>query len=141
MMPALEGASGRDLGGVALRPDFCPEVCAPPGWLGGFLATSLDVHSFRGGTESQHDSQPGGVMRAGMRVGVIDTDIQSPGIHVLFGIAGDDVHASLNDFLWHGEPISEVAQDVTANVGVELVRSDPPHPVEHAARRDRPDPA
>jgi septum site-determining protein MinD len=88
----------------------------------GWVATILSVHSFRGGTGKSNTTANLAVVfaRRGMRVGVIDTDIQSPGIHVLFDIAGDDVHASLNDFLWHGRPISEVAQDVTANVGLDL---------------------
>lgn len=49
----------------------------------------------------------------GRRVGIIDTDIQSPGIHILFGIAGDQVNVSLNDYLWHGRNIEETAIDVT----------------------------
>ena len=83
------------------------------------MAVILSVHSFRGGTGKSNTTANLAVVyaRRGLRVGVIDTDIQSPGIHVLFGIAGDDVTASLNDFLWHGRDISEVAQDVTANVG------------------------
>ena len=48
-----------------------------------------------------------------MRVGVIDADVQSPGIHVLFGLKGDDITASLNDFLFDGVPIEDVAIDVT----------------------------
>ncbi len=52
-----------------------------------------------------------------VRVGVIDTDIQSPGIHVLFGLAGDEIEASLNDFLWHDRAIEEVALDVTSAAG------------------------
>ncbi len=36
----------------------------------------------------------------GKRVGVIDTDIQSPGIHVLFGLQEEDMTYSLNDYLW-----------------------------------------
>src|SRR5688500_2907747 len=52
-----------------------------------------------------------------MRVGVIDADIQSPGIHVLFGLAGETGHASLNDFLWHDRPIQDVVMDVTDRVG------------------------
>jgi septum site-determining protein MinD len=86
------------------------------------VAAILSVHSFRGGTGKSNTTANLAVVyaRRGLTVGVIDTDIQSPGIHVLFDIAGDDVHASLNDFLWHGRPISEVAQDVTANVGIDL---------------------
>lgn len=50
---------------------------------------------------------------AGRRVGIIDTDIQSPGIHILFGIAGDQVTVSLNDYLWHGRNIEDTAIDVS----------------------------
>jgi len=49
----------------------------------------------------------------GKRVGVVDTDIQSPGIHILFGLAGDQIQVSLNDYLWHGRPIKESAVEVT----------------------------
>jgi septum site-determining protein MinD len=86
------------------------------------LATILSVHSFRGGTGKSNTTANLAVIYAqrGKRVGVIDTDIQSPGIHVLFDVAGDDVTASLNDFLWHGRPIAEVAQDVTGNVGIDV---------------------
>jgi len=89
---------------------------------GGAVAAILSVHSFRGGTGKSNTTANLAVVYAqrGLKVGVIDTDIQSPGIHVLFGIAGDDVTASLNDFLWHGRSISEVAQDVTANIGIDL---------------------
>jgi MinD-like ATPase involved in chromosome partitioning or flagellar assembly len=48
-----------------------------------------------------------------MKVCVIDTDIQSPGIHVLFGLVGDEITSSLNDFLWHGRDIKDVALDMT----------------------------
>ncbi len=83
------------------------------------MATIVSIHSFRGGTgKSNTTANVAAVLAAeGSRVGVIDTDIQSPGIHVLFGLAGEDVGASLNDFLWHGRSIGEVAQDVTERVG------------------------
>ena len=44
---------------------------------------------------------------------MIDTDIQSPGIHVLFGLDGESITTSLNDFLWGGRAIEDAAQDVT----------------------------
>lgn len=53
----------------------------------------------------------------GLRVGVIDADIQSPGIHVLMGLAGEEIPGSLNDYLWHDRPIHEVAIDVTERTG------------------------
>ena len=84
------------------------------------MATVVSVHSFRGGTGKSNTTANLAVIYAqeGRQVGVIDTDIQSPGIHVLFGLVGDEVTASLNDFLWHGRAIKDVAQDVTAGIGV-----------------------
>jgi len=81
------------------------------------LATIVSVHSFRGGTGKSNTTANVAALLAaeGRRVGIIDTDIQSPGIHVLFGLAGEDVTASLNDFLWHGRDIAEAARDVTPN--------------------------
>lgn len=86
------------------------------------MATIVSVHSFRGGTgKSNTTANLASVVAAsGRRVGVIDGDIQSPGIHVLFGLVGDTVTASLNDFLWHGRPIAEVAHDVTDRLDASL---------------------
>ena len=83
------------------------------------MATVISVHSFRGGTGKSNTTANLAAIyaRAGRRVGVIDTDIQSPGIHVLFGLAGDEIEASLNDFLWHGRAIEDVARDVTSAAG------------------------
>jgi MinD-like ATPase involved in chromosome partitioning or flagellar assembly len=56
----------------------------------------------------------------GLRVGVIDTDIQSPGIHVLFGMDEDDIGSSLNDYLWGKCNIEDAAHDVTSRLGVNV---------------------
>ena len=86
------------------------------------MATIVSVHSFRGGTgKSNTTANVASVLALqGRRVGVIDADIQSPGIHNIFGVTGDDVSASLNDFLWHQRPIRDVAQDVTGLQGVPI---------------------
>jgi MinD-like ATPase involved in chromosome partitioning or flagellar assembly len=86
------------------------------------LATIVSVHSFRGGTgKSNTTANVAGVLAAqGKRVGVIDGDIQSPGIHTIFGLTSDDVSTTLNDFLWHGKAISDVAIDVTERQEAEL---------------------
>jgi MinD-like ATPase involved in chromosome partitioning or flagellar assembly len=83
------------------------------------VATIVSVHSFRGGTGKSNTTANLSALVAarGLRVGVIDADIQSPGIHVLFGLAGEAGLASLNDFLWHGRPIQDVALDVTDRLG------------------------
>src|ERR671932_2170701 len=83
------------------------------------VATILSIHSFRGGTGKSNTTANVAAILAqtGRRVGVIDADIQSPGIHVLFGLAGSDVQASLNDFLFGEREIGEVALDVTDGAG------------------------
>ncbi len=83
------------------------------------MAKIVSIHSFRGGTgKSNTTANVAAVLAAsGRRVGVIDADIQSPGIHVLFGIAGEAVGASLNDFLWGSREIRDVAVDVTDGAG------------------------
>lgn len=58
----------------------------------------------------------------GRRVGIIDTDIQSPGIHVLFGLTETGMHHSLNDFLWGKCSIEEAAYNVAASVSKEASR-------------------
>ena len=86
------------------------------------MARIISVHSFRGGTGKSNTTANLAALLAqsGLRVGVIDTDIQSPGIHVLFGLNGDQITSSLNDYLWRGRSISEVAQDVTGNLGADI---------------------
>jgi septum site-determining protein MinD len=80
----------------------------------------ISVHSFRGGTgKSNSTANLTAILAAqGMRVGVVDTDIQSPGIHVLFGLDEGDMGHSLNDYLWGKCDIRETAHDVTGNLGV-----------------------
>lgn len=86
------------------------------------MSKIISIHSFRGGTgKSNTTANIAGLMAAeGRRVGVIDTDIQSPGIHVLFGLAGSEIKYSLNDYLWGKCDIEQAAYDVTANVGEDL---------------------
>jgi MinD-like ATPase involved in chromosome partitioning or flagellar assembly len=80
------------------------------------LAKIVSIHSFRGGTGKSNTTANLAVLvaRAGHRVGVIDTDIQSPGIHVLFGIDEQKIVHSLNDYLWGRCAIRETACDVSA---------------------------
>ncbi len=88
------------------------------------MSTIVSIHSFRGGTgKSNLTANLTCAMAArGKRVGVIDTDIQSPGIHVLFRLNPGTVKYSLNDFL-HGRcAIEEAAIDVTST----LSYADPP---------------
>ncbi|MFE4106232.1 MinD/ParA family ATP-binding protein [Almyronema epifaneia] len=76
----------------------------------------ISVHSFRGGTGKSNSTANLAVLiaRQGYRVGIIDTDIQSPGIHVLFGFDEDNMQRSLNDYLWGRCPVEAAAYDVSA---------------------------
>lgn len=82
------------------------------------MARIISAHSFRGGTgKSNATANVATVLaRRGMSVGVIDTDIQSPGIHVLLGLDAGTVEHSLNDYLFGRCTIAECAHDVTASV-------------------------
>jgi len=74
----------------------------------------VSIHSFRGGTGKSNTTAnlAAQAALAGKRVAVVDTDIQSPGIHVLFGLDDVKMGKTLNDFL-HGKcSIREVAFNI-----------------------------
>jgi MinD-like ATPase involved in chromosome partitioning or flagellar assembly len=74
----------------------------------------VSIHSFRGGTGKSNTTAnlAAQAALAGKRVAVVDTDIQSPGIHVLFGLDGNSMGRTLNDFLHRKCEIKEVAYPV-----------------------------
>ncbi len=82
----------------------------------------VSVHSFRGGTGKSNTTANLASLLAmdGKRVGVVDTDIASPGIHVLFNFDEADLVHSLNDYLWGKCAIKETAHDVTGHVGADI---------------------
>jgi septum site-determining protein MinD len=82
------------------------------------MSAIIAVHSFRGGTGKSNTTANVATLlaAAGQRVGVIDTDIQSPGIHVLFGLDEDRMVHSLNDYLWGKCDIEQTAHDVTPDL-------------------------
>ena len=86
------------------------------------MAQIISIHSFRGGTGKSNTTASLATLLAmqGLRVGVVDTDIQSPGIHVLFRLEEDDMVHSLNDYLWSKCAIEDAAFDVTARVGGDI---------------------
>ena len=79
------------------------------------MAKVISLHSFRGGTgKSNITANLSTVLAlAGKRVGIVDTDIQSPGIHVIFKLGEERVHQTLNDYLWERCRITESTYDVT----------------------------
>ena len=83
------------------------------------MAQIITIHSFRGGTgKSNTTANVAGILASrGHRVGVVDTDIQSPGIHALFGVDQDQIEHSLNDYLWGKCAVEQTAVDVTKSLG------------------------
>jgi MinD-like ATPase involved in chromosome partitioning or flagellar assembly len=80
------------------------------------MSKIVAIHSFRGGTGKSNITANVATIIAqqGKRVGVIDTDIQSPGIHVLFGLDEERIDKALNDYLWGKCAVEETAYDVGA---------------------------
>ena len=80
------------------------------------MARLISVHSFRGGTGKSNTTANVATLLAaeGRQVGVIDLDIQSPGIHVIFGFDQDRaMKNSLNNYLWGDCELRDAAHDVT----------------------------
>lgn len=79
------------------------------------MAKIVSIHSFRGGTGKSNTTAnlATTIAAAGHRVAVVDTDIQSPGIHVLFGMAEKPLNHTLNDYLWGNCAIAQTAHDVS----------------------------
>jgi MinD-like ATPase involved in chromosome partitioning or flagellar assembly len=79
------------------------------------MSRIISIHSFRGGTGKSNTTANIAALLAkeGVRTGIVDTDIQSPGIHVLFGLDANDAGYTLNDYLWGKCEIKKAAYDVT----------------------------
>ncbi|PQO45098.1 MinD/ParA family protein [Blastopirellula marina] len=82
------------------------------------MAQIVSIHSFRGGTGKSNTTANLAVSlaRRGYRVAVVDTDIQSPGVHVLFRLGEGQIERTLNDYLWGDCEIEEAAYDLTQSV-------------------------
>lgn len=83
------------------------------------MALVVCIHSFRGGTGKSNTTANLAALLAqgGQRVAVVDTDIQSPGVHALFGLDERSVRHAINEYLWGECEIAAAAHDVTAQAG------------------------
>lgn len=82
------------------------------------------VHSFRGGTGKSNlvANLAASLASQGKRVAVVDTDIQSPGIHVLFNLDPQQITHTLNDYLLGRCTVDEPIFDVTQSLQAERVQ-------------------
>ncbi|HPG30496.1 MAG TPA: MinD/ParA family protein [bacterium] len=84
------------------------------------MSKIISVHSFRGGAGKSNTTANLASLCAvrGLKAGVVDTDIQSPGIHVPFGLKKEDIKYSLNDFLWGACEIKQASYNLTKQLGI-----------------------
>ena len=82
------------------------------------MAQIISIHSFRGGTGKSNLTAniAVAVAKHGKRVAIVDTDIQSPGIHVLFNMDEEKFTYALNDYLWGKCSLKDTAYDVTSQI-------------------------
>jgi MinD-like ATPase involved in chromosome partitioning or flagellar assembly len=75
----------------------------------------VSIHSYRGGTGKSNltANLATAVALTGRRVGIVDTDIQSPGIHILFGLDEKQITRTLNDYLYGQCQISQTAYHIS----------------------------
>ena len=78
------------------------------------------IHSYRGGTgkSSFTANLATAIASQGKRVGIVDIDLPSPGIHNLLNLEVENLNKTLNSYLWGVYPIEETAYEVTKNLGL-----------------------
>jgi septum site-determining protein MinD len=86
------------------------------------MSRVISIHSFRGGTGKSNTAANVATLLAaeGQRVAVVDADLQSPGIHALFGLDQEAIRYPLNDYLWGSCDIEQTAHDMTMSLGAGL---------------------
>lgn len=84
------------------------------------MSTVVSIHSFRGGTGKSNVTANLAtiIANSGKRVGIVDTDIQSPGIHIPFGLDEEKITYTLNDYLWGRCAIEETAHDISSTLNI-----------------------
>jgi len=83
------------------------------------MSKIISIHSFRGGTGKSNLTANLAAQAAmtGKRVAIVDTDIQSPGIHVLFGLDENTMPHTLNEYLRGEISIEQASFHVGKNAG------------------------
>ena len=83
------------------------------------MSTIVSIHSYRGGTGKSNltANLASSLVQQGKRVAIVDTDIQSPGLHALFGMNPQNMGLTLNDYLYGRCSIQQATYDVTSKLG------------------------
>ncbi len=86
------------------------------------MPTIISIHSYRGGPGKSNltANLASSLVQQGKRVAVVDTDVQAPGLHVLFGMAPQQMGLTLNDYLYGRCSIEQATYDVTGKLGPQV---------------------
>ena len=86
------------------------------------MSKIVSIHSFRRGTgKSIMTANIAAILAAeGRRVIVLDTNLESPSLHILFHLPEKEIRHSLNQYLWDQCTIRDTIHDVTARLGAEV---------------------
>jgi MinD-like ATPase involved in chromosome partitioning or flagellar assembly len=81
----------------------------------------ISIHSYRGGTGKSNITAnlSTAIALLGKKVAVIDSDIQSPGIHNIFDLNDSKINQTLNDYLWGRATICDIVYDVSEKSGID----------------------
>ena len=82
------------------------------------MSKIVSIHSYRGGTGKSNITAnlAVAVAQQGHRVALVNTDIQSPGVHVLFGFDAERIGRWLNDYPWGKCAMEETAYDLSSTL-------------------------
>lgn len=82
------------------------------------MAAIVSIHSYRGGTGKSNITANLAYLTAlqGKRVAVLDTDLQSPGVHVVFGMEKDRITHTLTDFVQGKCDLEDCAYDMSSSL-------------------------
>ena len=80
------------------------------------MAAVVSIHSYRGGTGKSNITANLAYLAAlqGKRVAVLDTDLQSPGVHVVFGMEKERITHTLTDFVQNKCELEECAYQMSS---------------------------
>jgi MinD-like ATPase involved in chromosome partitioning or flagellar assembly len=83
------------------------------------MSKIIAIHSYRGGTGKSNITANLAVAIAlqGKRVALVDTDLQSPGIHTIF--SSTIATKTLNDYLWNRCAIQDAVYDVSDDLEID----------------------
>ncbi|HZD13312.1 MAG TPA: MinD/ParA family protein [Candidatus Binatus sp.] len=84
------------------------------------MARTIAIHSFKGGTGKSTITANVAValVAQGKRVGVMDMDLEGPGLHVIFGVDPGHVQFTLNDVLLDKAQPGQAAILMNGNLGL-----------------------